>query len=246
MTTQPQIFEYNEKGGDDDWLTPTTTEAPVEGGKIEGDVPAAEETPTEKLDISKLDELRKALNPEAPKAEEKAEGEKPAADAGELDDAFIEKVSQALEKRLGLSIDEILSVLGGADAIVQQTAVEKQEQELRQFWGDDSYEANMEAVAERFAKLPPELQEKYDNVEGAKLLWALVQQERGVKETRKAKPQRETVRFIQGGKQATGQGAAANTFKLSEILEMSHADYQKNLPLIEAAFREQRVINDTV
>jgi hypothetical protein len=235
MTTQPKIFE----GGDDDWLTMPDETAPS----------PSEETPAakspddneESLDITKLEELRKALNDKP--ADEKPSEKSPSAE-DDLDDVFVDKVSKALEKRFGLSIDDIVAVLNGADTIVQQTAVQKQEQELREFWGDENYEENMQLVAERFAKLPEELQEKYDNVEGAKLLWALIQQERGVKESRKAKPQRETVRFIQGGKQAPGQGAAANTFKVSELLEMSQEEYRKNLPIIEAAFRDGRVIND--
>jgi hypothetical protein len=246
--SQPQVFEYNEKGGSDDWLSlpdePVETPAPVEqepdadatGGKTSDD-----DAP---LDIDKLEELRKAL---APKEEEEAPkpDEKPEEDGDDdIDDVFISKVERALEKRFGLSIDEIIDVLNGADAVVRETAVEKQERELREFWGEDAYEANMSAVAERFAKLPPELQEKYDNVEGAKLLWALVQQEQNAKNQRKATPQRDTVRFIKGGKQATGQGAAANTFKMSELLEMSQAEYQKNLSVIEQAFKDNRVIND--
>lgn len=143
------------------------------------------------------------------------------------------------KEQFGVSVDEAKAILAGADVVVAQQSVAQQEKTLEGLWGAD-YKQRLDAVAAHWQRLSPALQEKYDNVDGIQIIWGKIAPKF---ETQRA-TNKQTHKLLgtkTGGKVNPSERTVSPTFKQSEILTMSTADYDKQITDIEKAYREGRV-----
>lgn len=163
-----------------------------------------------------------------------AEGEdetKPEALTFATREDFHAEVNEYIKSVVGVPLDELAPLLADLGGFVNQQRLEQQQSQLQQVWGD-AYEDNYAQVVERFAKLPPNVQADYDNVQGAQLIWALIQQEQGV--TTSSIPTPPTF-----DRKGSGQARATAKYRFtqSEIEGMSRADYAKQVEAINEAYQ---------
>lgn len=118
---------------------------------------------------------------------------------------------------------------------VAQQQRESQLGTLRQEWGSE-FDAVMPVVAERFKALPPQLQVALDNLEGARLLYAQIKQERGGnQQPSTVPPVYDRSRTPQQSQQYVNPQEPQ--FTRSQILNMNEADYVKNQNAITYAYQ---------
>lgn len=182
-----------------------------------------------KPSLPSLDELE--LPPQAESTQPQPEEVKPP--QGEE----YEKFAKDFREYLGFDIDELKAGMQELQQLreyeTQRVAQQQQQQELeslRTEWGVDQSELDnrMNMILERFAKYPPEMQQRLDNLEGAKLIWAKLQQESEMSQQQVPAFQKSS------GKTASGQQAM---FTKSEIQSMSSSEYAKHADKILKAYQ---------
>lgn len=105
---------------------------------------------------------------------------------------------------------------------------------LRQEWGT-SFDEVMPLVAQRFAALPAQMQAGLDNIDGARLLYAQVMQERA--SLAPQVPGAQPPRYDRPTSVQQNQRSQEPQFTQAQINSMSEADYIKNQAAIEYAYR---------
>lgn len=115
----------------------------------------------------------------------------------------------------------------------QQQLIQQQQAELQREWGD-AYQERLEAVKEYFNnRLTPEQQQALDNADGARLIWARIQQEQMANQPQVPNYQQTTG---QPPQQRVQQAATPQyKFTKSQIDKMSRAEYENNIKEIEDA-----------
>jgi len=103
----------------------------------------------------------------------------PVSDEGE--DPENAKFKKQFEKAFGIPVEDAIKQFAEVQVIRQQQNVDKQLSDLKKAWGvdDATVASRLTEVQARFAKYPQSLQASLDNPEGAQLIWAKLQMERG-------------------------------------------------------------------
>lgn len=166
-----------------------------------------------------------------------AETPPPPADAVEPPKALEEKYADLdayIESKFGVSLAEALESVNELNQFRQQATVEKQQAILKNEWGME-YENNMKVVMEKFQKLSPQEQAVYDNVNGARRLYAEYvyqnpQNTRGYNQPARLRSDVTTDKPYD--------------FKQSEILAMSPKEYHDRQREITDAYTRGRVFRD--
>lgn len=152
------------------------------------------------------------------------------------------KFAENFKEYLGFDISELKS---GVQELQQyrerlqaeetQRSQEKQMSSLQKEWGLDqsAFDGRMNQIVERFKQYSPEMQKRLDTVEGAKLIWAKLEQES--KESNVPSFQRNST-ISPGGKKYL--------FGKSEISNMSKEEYAKNSDRILKAYQLGLVDNN--
>jgi hypothetical protein len=183
-------------------------------------------TENELPDLSELD-----LPEQQPQAEPTAEA------APELPDSpEAKKFAEDFKKYLGFDVTELQTGVKELQQYREQIAQEKakvdqdrQLDALSKEWGLDRTELDnrMTQVVERFNQYPPEMQQRLDNLEGAKLIWAKIEQEQG---------QNKVPQFQKSGSRVTT--GKKFLFTQSEIANMPNDEYQRNADRIVHAYKQ--------
>lgn len=143
-------------------------------------------------------------------------------------DAEFESFSQQFQKYTGVDFKSAVNLMQEMQQFKAQQVVQQQESQLQQVWGvqGEEYTQRINAVRERFAKYPKDLQAKLDNVEGAQLIWAKLQQEQALGKS---------VPSLDRGAPAPRQTKYMYTEQ--QILKMSNDEYAKNAQRIAYAWQ---------
>lgn len=166
-----------------------------------------------------------------PEQQPQAEPTQPSLELPDTEEA--KKFAQDFKEYLGFDISELRSGVDelrqAREYIAQQKAqTERQSamQELSTEWGIPPEEADMrlQAVVERFNKYPPEMRQRLDNLEGAKLIWAKIEQESQASGVPK---------FQKSTGYSVGQ---KYQFTKSEIDSMTRDEYYRNQDKITQAY----------
>lgn len=176
------------------------------------------------IDLSMLD-----LPEETPPADEKL--------PDPVDDAGFAAFAQQFQKYTGVDFKEAISTFSELQQFRVQQKVETEKSELMQAWGvsGTDFDSRLSEVKERFAKYSPEMQAKLNNPQGAQLIWAKIEQERGQKKTK------EVPALDRGRKSAPASGKSQYDYTRAQINSMSNEEYAKNANRIAAAFAAGRV-----
>lgn len=154
-----------------------------------------------------------------------------------------EDFAKQFKQYLGIDLEQAKLMVAELQGFRVQTLVEKQQAQLQSKWGEH-YSERFEQVKEYYSKLSPEKQRALDNVEGAELIWAKIeQQNQRVQQSRT--PQ--VPNFVSGrttsAQSRTNSGNKA-VLQYSDILNMSPSEYRARQAEIQAAFDEGRVNMD--
>lgn len=141
------------------------------------------------------------------------------------------------EERVGLPLSEAVKQLASLVEWRNTSIIEKQQAELRKEWGDD-YDENFKAVVERYNTLPENMKYALDNADGARLIWARIQMERGAGQQKRSNNQ--PPQFQRGvGDSKRGQ---RYRFTQSEILAMvDRGEYDARSAEISQAYQNGQV-----
>lgn len=215
-------------------------------------LPIGEEAPEVQEEGYDLEDLAKKLGVDVSKLQGLVDAEKQTSDTPEEETKEPEKKEEeeseeAVKKRLAVVDAELKSLLGAGLTDVygmlkelnefrQQYYTEQQLNVLKNEWGS-TYDQNMQMVHERWSKLPEDQKGALNNVDGARLLLALIEKEQKGNNTQKQSP-----KYVKGS--STGQGVSNAKIRMSDIMKMDEATYRKNEPLIQKAIREGRLIRD--
>lgn len=207
-------------------VTPTQTEAPA------SQPPSTTQQPpvSEEQDLSWL----------SPPADTPSESQ-----VGLPDTPEAKKFAADFQQYLGFSVDELRAGIQEMQQMRQHFSqveinarVQRQQQELSEAWGisGDDLNDRLDIVRERFSKLPPEMQSRLDNPEGAKLIWARLQQEE--QQTGIPVFQRST------GLGMSNAGKPKPQFTRSQIQRLSPQQYERYAPQILQAYQQGLVVDD--
>lgn len=181
---------------------------------------AAEETPPETT--------------QEPKKEEEEEPE----DEKKLRERLL-YVDKEVKQLLGVGLHDVYGLLQELQQFKAQYVVEQQTNILKQEWGDD-YQTTLQEVKGYWEKLPAPQKKALDNVEGARLIYALLTKDKAANSSVSA---RQNPQYIRQGSVKPRSGATAK-YRMSEIVKLSEAEYIRIQPQLEEAFRRGQVVND--
>lgn len=184
------------------------------------------------VDVKALSDLLGVAEPETP--EQQTEPEKEAEDDKELRERLL-YVDKEVKELLGVGLHDVYGLLNELQQFKAQYVLEQQTNTLKQEWGDN-YQDTLREVKGYWEKLPDAQKRALDNVEGARLIHALLMNE-------KVAPARQNSSYIRQGSVRPRSGATAK-FRMSELVKLSEAEYVRIQPQLEAAFRSGQVIND--
>lgn len=173
--------------------------------------------------------------PEAPKKEE--EEEEPE-DEKKLRERLL-YVDKEVKQLLGVGLHDVYGLLQELQQFKAQYVVEQQTNILKQEWGDD-YQTTLQEVKGYWEKLPAPQKKALDNVEGARLIYALLTKDKATSSSVSA---RQNPQYIRQGSVKPRSGATAK-YRMSEIVKLSEAEYIRIQPQLEEAFRRGQVVND--
>lgn len=221
-------------------------------------LPVGEEAPVEEAESSyDIDELAKKLGVDVSKLQGLVDetGQSSEDDAKRTEGSDEEKseetpeTEEVIKKRLAVVDTELKSLLGAGLTDVygmlreltefrNQYYTEQQLNTLKTEWGNN-YDNSMKLVHEKWSTLPDDRKAALNNVDGARLLLALIEKEQktGAVDPRITGSNPKYVK----GTSSTGSSAK---LKMSDIMKMSEAEYRKNEPVIQKAIRDGRVLKD--
>lgn len=220
---EQKLLQLDSQGTEDN-INPTESEASTTN--VEPQPVSTDESNSDSLpDLTELD-LPEDLGLEAKSEEQKAQ-EKVAPE--------FKKFAEDFEKYMGMPIDQFKASQQEAIEYVNQVKAERAKVEatklLANEWGVDitEVEGRLEQVQKRFNKYPEDMRKRLDSVEGAKLIWAKIEQE-NANRLNKQVPQ-----FQRSRGTATAQPKAM--FKQSDIDKMSPEIYARNADRILKAYQ---------
>lgn len=217
-------------------------------------LPIGEEVAEQPTDSSyDIEELAKKLGVDPSKLlelqNETKQGDETDTEDKEKTEPESEETEEVIKKRLAVVDTELKSLLGAGLTDVygmlkeltefrNQYYTEQQLNTLKSEWGN-TYDDNMKMVHEKWSTLPEDRKSALNNVDGARLLLALIEKER---KTGAVDPRiTSNPKYVKGTSSGTGSQAK---LKMSDIMKMSEAEYRRNEPVIQKAIREGRVIKD--
>ena len=194
------------------------------------DVPATE--PSADLDLSFLDVPVQTA--EAVNAVSETEP------APEMTDAEAEAFKKQFTKVFGVAPEVAAQQFNELAAYRAQQSAQQQLTAIKQAWGVSDQEAasRLKEVTTRFNQYPKELQEKLDNVEGAQLIWAKLQQERQGQQTNNKTPTLDRSTSAQ----ATSKVGQPQMVKQSDIAKLSPQEYAANADKIAILYARGLVL----
>lgn len=200
-----------------------------------------------------IQELSAKLGVDPETLTQQEEATQPVQEESEQAEDFLAKFNTEEGKRFAAQFKEYLGVdpleaynlINQTSTLVQQldgwrreVQQERQVSQLRQEWGE-SYEPTMQKVLERFSRLPKEQQVALDNVEGARMLAALIRQEELSQGRGRDNPYVHTnTRPVHRG------GNQSPVIRMSEMITWSDAELQARMPDIIRAKQLGTFIND--
>lgn len=189
-----------------------------------------EEQPSPNNQMPSLDELDlPTQQPQAtPTQEQQVKPELP-------DTEEARKFAKDFKEYLGFDITELRTGMEELNQLRQ--SIREQEvakvhqtemQTLQKEWGVDEseFDGRMNRILERFQKYSPDMQKRLDNLEGAKLIWAKLQQE----------DMTNNVPQFQSSSAKTN-GGKKPMFTKAEIKGMSREEYERNADAILKAYK---------
>lgn len=200
--------------------------------------PEASEEDLEKLakglgiDISKL---RETLGQETPSTETPKEETKPEDENKEEVEKRLRRVDNEVKELLGVGLTEVYGLLNELNEFKAQYVLEKQQSVLKQEWGE-GYQDALSEVRAYWDTLPETQQKALDNVDGARLIYALVQQN-------KRQPNASSKQTYVNSS-ARGSSNGRPTLRMSDIVKLSESEYFSRQDEIQDAFRRGLVLND--
>lgn len=192
--------------------------ANAEAAAAEEELPSLEETEEETASEKPLQTTEEQDKQE--ETEEEVEDSSPF--AAEFEQEFGMKPSEAI-------------------GLVQELQGFRQELNLMREWqvSPVEYDSRIAQVKEFFGTLPETERERFNSAEGAKAIWNHLQKQGKAQETTSDRGRgTRTTRTTRPVKPAT-----VELLKRSDILQMDEATYQRELPRITKAFRENRVVD---
>lgn len=148
-------------------------------------------------------------------------------------------VDREVKELLGVGLHDVYGLLQDLQQFKAQYVVEQQTNILKQEWGEN-YQDTLLEVKGYWEKLPEAQKKALDNVEGARLIHALLTKDKAAASSASA---RQNPQFIRQGSVRPRSGAAAK-FRMSEVVKLSESEYMRIQPELEAAFRNGQVVND--
>ena len=167
---------------------------------------------------------------EQPAGEQKAPADEPPA-ASKYDD-----LDDYIQSKFGVSLGEALEAVQSLNEYRQQQVIQEQQRTLQGEWGMD-YDANMKIVMDAFNKLPDNQKAAYDNVDGARRLYAEYLY-------RNPKPTAPNTYRLPQRTAADIQTDRPYDFKQSDLLAMPRDEYERRQDEITLAFARGRVLPD--
>ena len=214
-------------------VPPTQTEVPASNQPLTTQSPISESSQQQtEQDLSWLSA------PTKPTADESIGTQLP-------DTPEAKKFASDFQQYLGFSVEELRAGIQEMQQmrthfaqVQSNAAIQRQERELSESWGisGDALKDRLDLVRERFAKLPPEMQSRLDNPEGAKMIWARLQQE----EQQSGIPvfQKST------GLGMSNAGGKKPQFTRSQIQRLTPQQYERYAPQILQAYQQGLVVDD--
>lgn len=143
------------------------------------------------------------------------------------------KFEEDFKKYLGLDLKEAIQTVQELQSFKQQQIIDSQKQQLKQTWGvsDDEFDYRMKLVLDRFSKYSPDMQARLDNLEGAQLIWAKIQQEQLRSKSNKQVPSLDKATTT-----IPNPGSNKYLFTREQIAKMSNDEYARNADKIAYAF----------
>lgn len=223
-TTQPQAEPTQDSDLEQRLQSLDTTEQ-TEETSTQAEVKPSPET-SNLPDLSELDVPTQQPVQTQPQAEPTALPDTPEA----------KKFAEDFKNYLGFDITELRTGVQELQKYRQQVAQEaaqaaqvKQTASLQQEWGlqGDAFDSRMSQIVERFKQYSPEMQKRLDNVEGAKLIWAKIQEE---------SKNSDVPQFMKSSP-GVSSGGKKPMFTRAEIMNMSKEQYAKNADRILKAYQ---------
>jgi len=205
-----------------------STEAPTEEPSAVDSEPQTPEVES-KSDLPSLEQLDlpEDLGLEASKEKEEEKEVAPE----------FKKFAEDFEKFMGVPLEQFKASQQEAVEYVNQVKAEQAKVEatklLSNEWGIESteVESRLERVQERFNKYPEDMRQRLDSIEGAKLIWAKIEQE----ENTRINKQAPAFQRSRGKSSSTGSKAV---FTQREIDNMSPEVYARNADRILMAYQK--------
>ena len=152
-----------------------------------------------------------------------------------LDAQMENALNEYMQTKFGVSPDEFNQRFSELQQFRQQQLIQQQQNDLQKEWGNQ-FDERLNLVKEYFNNnLTPEQQSALDNADGAKLIWAKIQQEQSANQPNVPNYQQQASN--QTPMQRVNNASTPNyMFTRSQIDSMSTQEYQKNIKDIEYAF----------
>ena len=148
-------------------------------------------------------------------------------------------VDKEVKQLLGVGLHEVYGLLQDLQQFKAQYVVEQQTNILKQEWGDD-YQTTLQEVKGYWEKLPAAQKKALDNVEGARLIYALLTKDKAANSSASV---RQNPQYIRQGSVKPRSGATVK-YRMSDVVKLSEAEYIRIQPQLEEAFRRGQVVND--
>jgi len=174
-----------------------------------------------------------------PETQKKEEPEEEPEDEKKLRERLL-YVDKEVKQLLGVGLHDVYGLLQELQQFKAQYVVEQQTNILKQEWGDD-YQTTLQEVKGYWEKLPAPQKKALDNVEGARLIYALLTKDKAANPS--AASVRQNPQYIRQGSVKPRSGATAK-YRMSEVVKLSEAEYIRIQPQLEEAFRRGQVVND--
>ena len=175
---------------------------------------------------------------EAPETQEPKKEEEEPEDEKKLRERLL-YVDKEVKQLLGVGLHDVYGLLQELQHFKAQYVVEQQTNILKQEWGDD-YQTTLQEVKGYWEKLPAPQKKALDNVEGARLIYALLTKD---KATNQSASVRQNPQYIRQGSVKPRSGATVK-YRMSEVVKLPEAEYIRIQPQLEEAFRRGQVVND--
>lgn len=166
-----------------------------------------------------------------PQQEQPEQQQQQQQDSG-LDEGMEKAIEQYFKQKFGLPPDQIQQQFQDLQQFKQQQLIKQQENALRTEWGD-AFDDRIGEVKRYFnERLTDEQKQALDNADGARLIWAKIQQEQG--QNQPNPPQYQSQQG-QSPERRVQQPSTSYMYKKSQLDQMSLKEYNENIKNIEYA-----------